>query len=88
MCGDSAPVKMFYKLVNQYLPHITQQLPDTNEESIDRLFDLKTKGFVDVKGADVEYVSLSTLYPLLQDAVKEILDKHNIKYSEINIEVK
>ena len=88
MCDDSAPVKMFYKLVNQYLPHITQQLPDTNEESIDRLFDLKTKGFADVKGTDVESVSLSTLYPLLQDAVKEILDKHNIKYSEINIEVK
>lgn len=88
MCSDSAPVKMFYKLVSQHLPHITQQLPDTNEESIDKLFEMKVKGFVEIQEGNVEPISISAIYPLLQDAVKAILDKHKIEYSEINIEVK
>lgn len=88
MCNDSAPVKMFYKLVNQYLPHVTQQFPDTNEESIDNLFEKKSTGFVEIQESNIEPVSTSTIYPLLQDAVKEILEKHHIKYSDINIEIK
>lgn len=88
MYSDSAPVKMFYKLVSQHLPHITQQLPDTNEESIDKLFEMKVKGFVEIQERNAEPISISAIYPLLQDAVKAILDKHKIEYSEINIEVK
>lgn len=41
----SAPVKMFYKMVNKYLPGITKQISDINEEAIDELYEKKAHGF-------------------------------------------
>ena len=45
MFDTSAPVKMFYKMVNKYLPHITKQISSINEESIDELYERKDIGF-------------------------------------------
>ena len=92
----SAPVKMFYKMVNKYLPDITKQISNINEEAIDELYERKAQGFVtEIKCSEPKnetraesHKDLDQLYPLLYEKVKEILDAHNIKYSEINIDVK
>lgn len=39
VCDNSAPLKMFVKMVNEYLPSVAAQLPSINEESIDQMYD-------------------------------------------------
>ncbi len=39
VCDNSAPLKMFVKMVNEYLPSVSAQLPSINEESIDQMYD-------------------------------------------------
>lgn len=90
MFDTSAPTKMLYKMVDKYLPYVVQQIPNVNEETIDDLYEKKAKGFAvsSIESDIEESSSLSGIYPLLYDAVKNILDEHSVKYSEISIEVK
>lgn len=39
VCDTSAPLKMFVKMVNEYLPDVASQLPGINEDAIDQMYD-------------------------------------------------
>lgn len=93
----SAAVKMFYKIVQEYLPSVTQMMPNINEESIDELYANKNV-LLDASADNVQeeneeheskpLIDLENTYPLLNKVVADILDSHGIKYHQIKIEVK
>lgn len=39
VCESSAPLKMFVKMVNEYLPSVSSQLPNITEAAIDKMYD-------------------------------------------------
>lgn len=39
VCETSAPLKMFVKMVNEYLPSVSNQLPNITEAAIDKMYD-------------------------------------------------
>jgi len=85
MFDDSLPAKIFYQIISQYLPKISQQYPNINEVEIEKLYQRKYQGFSnETKNVDITCVN-ADIYPLLENAVKNVLEKHNVDFSEINI---
>lgn len=46
-CDSSAPLKLFVKMVKEYLPSVADQLPTVTDEAIDRIYDKAAKGATD-----------------------------------------
>ena len=84
---NSEPAKTFCRVVNRYLPNVAQQYPDINEGEIEKLYQRKTQGLqVESESAYVSKVD-ADIYPLLYKAVKDVLEKNNVEFSEINIAI-
>ena len=92
MNSTSAPAKLLLQMVKEYLPEIVSAVPHINEEFIDDYFEKKAQIAEEDSSAAAQSIDLNKdidqLYPLLYEKIKEILDAHNIKYSEVKIEVK
>lgn len=65
--------KIFLRTIKQYLPNLAKQLPKLTEENIDKIYSKK---------------AVDTLMPILENAVKTILDRENITYTTIEITIK
>lgn len=94
----SAPLKMFYKMIKEYLPQITQMMPNINEDSIDELYANKkmlAEGLNNGNQEDLNKeihdktsIEMNKIYQLLDKVVTDILEAHDIEFSEVKIEIK
>lgn len=86
MFQTSEPAKFFYQVIKNYIPDIPAQFPDINEEEIDKLYERKKEGFEPEMPNEIAQMN-ADIYPLLDKAVKDVLEKHNVDFSEINITI-
>ena len=87
MFDNIAPAKVFYQIIKRHLPEVSQQYPDINEAEIEKLYLRKSQGFpVEPKNSNISEIS-ADIYPLLDKAVKDVLAKNNMDFSEINIAI-
>lgn len=84
---SSAPAKMFYKIINQHLPEVAQQYPDINEDGIDKLYQRKSQGFPEEEKRKLFPSVNSDIYPMLDRAVKDVLEKHGVDFSRVDITI-
>lgn len=99
---DSAPLKLFYKLMKEYLPEVVGKMPNINLESIDNYFqkgDEPTPNIPFEKMDDSVSIHASKdiniedtlqakdLNERLETIVKGILDVANIQHKGVKIEI-
>lgn len=81
------PVKIFLRTIKQYLPILAAQLPQVTEENLDKFFSAK----LDETTKELQLpkkVTVDSIMPILEEAVKTILDRENISYKTIEITIK
>lgn len=87
MFDNIAPAKVFYQIIKRHLPEVSQQYPDINEAEIEKLYLRKSQGFpIESKNSNISEIN-ADIYPLLDKAVKDVLAKNNMDFSEINIAI-
>ena len=85
---NALPVKLFLRTIQKYLPDLSAQLPQVTEENIDKFFSTRHDEVKETSMNTLPEKSVDSLMPIIQEAVKDILDREKISYSTIEIIIK
>lgn len=85
---NALPLKTLVRTIKKHLPDLSAQLPQVTEENIDKFFSTRLDEMKENSKETSLNKSVDALMPVLQEKVKDILNRENISYKTIEIIIK